>query len=332
MNCTTSILRSSTEINDAKYYFASAAKPQRATCRPDCQYAINCGIWNHNQRGRVVKKRTKNPSEELGVEGGENGDDDRQFVVALHRGLEVLRCFQADNLVLGNLELAQRTKLPKATVSRLTYTLSALGYLEYLEHSGKYRLGVPVLALGFACLAGVGVQEAARPLMRKLADFAGTGSNVGMGTRSDLGMIYVLAIRGSGIITLQLDVGSRISLARSAMGRAYLAGLANAEREPLMERIREHVGERDWPKIEDGILRSVEEVRTMGFCLNVGEWEPEISSVAAPFQSKYGDDRLYAFNCGGPTYVLRRDFLKNDVGPRLVDMVRELNTIQEGKA
>src|SRR3546814_11280775 len=49
---------------------------------------------------------------------------DRQFAMNLARGLEVLRAFSASAPLLGNREIADRTGLPKPTVSRLTYTRS----------------------------------------------------------------------------------------------------------------------------------------------------------------------------------------------------------------
>src|SRR5256885_13076191 len=49
---------------------------------------------------------------------------DRKFVTALARGLEVLRVFTPTEGLLGNGEIAERTGLPKPTVSRLTYTLT----------------------------------------------------------------------------------------------------------------------------------------------------------------------------------------------------------------
>ena len=54
---------------------------------------------------------------------------DRKFITALARGLEVLRVFTPTEGLLGNGEIAERTGLPKPTVSRLTYTLTkkALG-------------------------------------------------------------------------------------------------------------------------------------------------------------------------------------------------------------
>src|SRR5690606_32890354 len=80
------------------------------------------------------------------------GKQDRHFVTALSRGLDVLACFRSGSRMLGNQEISERCKLPKSTVSRLTYTLTKLGYLHYVKESGKYRLGTATLALGSAVL------------------------------------------------------------------------------------------------------------------------------------------------------------------------------------
>src|SRR5690349_2903455 len=73
---------------------------------------------------------------------------DRKFVAALARGLEVLRAFTPSEGILGNRDIAQRTGLPKPTVSRLTYTLTKLGYLSHIDRIGKYQLAPGALAIG----------------------------------------------------------------------------------------------------------------------------------------------------------------------------------------
>ena len=72
---------------------------------------------------------------------------DRKFVSALARGLEVLRAFTPTEGLLGNGEIVERTGLPKPTVTRLTYTLTKLGYLAYVERLGKYQLAPAALVL-----------------------------------------------------------------------------------------------------------------------------------------------------------------------------------------
>jgi hypothetical protein len=63
-----------------------------------------------------MRKRTK-PAD--GSEGAEVGNS----AASLTRGLEILRAFTADDATLGNQDLIERTGLPKATVSRLTYDI-----------------------------------------------------------------------------------------------------------------------------------------------------------------------------------------------------------------
>ena len=117
------------------------------------------------------------------------GKQDRHFVTALSRGLDVLSCFRSGSRMLGNQEISERCRLPKSTVSRLTYTLTKLGYLHYVKESGKYRLGTATLALGSAVLGRFEVRDLARPLMQELAD--STGTSVALGARQRLSMVCV---------------------------------------------------------------------------------------------------------------------------------------------
>ncbi|MDA0963080.1 MAG: helix-turn-helix domain-containing protein, partial [Proteobacteria bacterium] len=61
--------------------------------------------------------------------GDAEDSKDRNFITALARGLEVLRCFRRGEVELTNTDFAERTGLPKATVSRVTHTLCKLDYL-----------------------------------------------------------------------------------------------------------------------------------------------------------------------------------------------------------
>ena len=143
---------------------------------------------------------------------------DRHFVTALARGLEVLACFRHGDRMLGNQELSKRCGLAKSTVSRLTHTLTNLGYLVYVEESAKYSLGTATLSLGSAMLSRLDIRKLAHPLMQELAEFG--QCTVSLGSRDRLSMIYVDAVRGSSAVTLSMDTGARIQIATSAMAVA----------------------------------------------------------------------------------------------------------------
>ncbi|GIX23215.1 MULTISPECIES: IclR family transcriptional regulator [Caldimonas] len=242
--------------------------------------------------------------------------EDRHFVTALARGLEVLACFRSSDRMLGNQELARRCKLPKSTISRLTYTLTKLGYLEYVEDTGRYRLGSATLSLGSTMLARMDARQMARPLMQELAD--ASQAMVSLGMRDRLSMIYVENCRSKATLTLSLDVGSRIPLATTAMGRAYLAMCPPEERRELMDRIRRS-DEAAWPRIRQGIEQAIQQYREFGVCASFGDWQKDVNAIAVAFWPA-GGRSLMAINCGGPAFQLSPEFLMTQVRPRLMTL------------
>lgn len=251
---------------------------------------------------------------------------DRKFVTALARGLDVLRAFKPADGYLGNREIAGRTGLSKPTVTRLTYTLTRLGYLAHDERLGKYRLAPGAISIGYAALARLGVRHVARPFMQELANE--TGVTVALGARDRSSVIYVELCRGHAGLTAMPDPGSRLPIATTAIGRALLAVLPGAERDEVLERIARHSGSR-WPQVKNNIERAIDEVHGRGFTLSIGEWQSEIHGVGVPFVPSDGSGP-FAFNCGGAAARLAAAKLENEIGPRLVKLARHVEAILEG--
>jgi len=245
---------------------------------------------------------------------------DRHFVTALARGLEVLACFHAGDTLLSNGEIAARARLPKSTVSRLTYTLTRLGYLFWSEDRGKYRLGASALAVGTAVLSRMNIRQLARPMMQELADFS--QGVVALGARVQLGIIYVETCRSQAALTLSLDVGSRVPIATTAIGRAYLAVAPNEERRALLAELRAAEGP-SWPKTRAAIEGALAEYRRIGCTSSFGEWQSDVNGIAVGVRTGQGQPPM-AINCGGAAFNLTPTFLIDQVRPRLLALVRNL--------
>ena len=164
-----------------------------------------------------------------------SGRDHRKFVVALARGLEVLRAFGARDGFLGNLEISERTGLPRPTVSRLTYTLCQLGYLTHMPRIGKYQLAPSAITLGYSALANLGIRSVARPHMQTTAEQL--SAPVAMGVLDRNRALYLDIARGSATFTVQLEVGARTPLAKTAMGWALMAAMDMDERGQTFDRL-----------------------------------------------------------------------------------------------
>ena len=254
-------------------------------------------------------------------------DGDRKFVTALARGLEVLRCFHPRDGFLSNQEIAERTNLPKPTVTRLTYTLCQLGYLMQIPRLGKYQLAPGTITLGYAALANLGIRHVAREFMDQAAEALAAPVALGVLDRSKA--LYVGISRGSATFTVQLEIGSRIPLVETAMGQALLVSLPEAERE-------EHLALAVDKHPEKGMLlrktmdRAVADYEQYGFVVSTGEWRPNIFAAGAPLVAADGSG-TYAFNCGAPPHHFPPERLYNEVGPVMASLVRVVDDALNGR-
>ncbi|MBF8268746.1 MAG: hypothetical protein HW386_455 [Gammaproteobacteria bacterium] len=241
-------------------------------------------------------------------------EQDRKFITALARGLEVLRAFQSRVGPMSNKELSEAIGVPKPTITRLTYTLMQLGYLRQTGRNGKYVLGPGVLSLGYPLLSGSRIRHVAHDHMAELAKHG--GCTVALASRDQHSMVFIDEYCGNTATTLRVDVGARIEMAKSAIGRAYMAGIPDAERELLFTELSK-VYQDEWPDLQARILNAIQQVRERGFCLVDREWRKSTRTVAAPLIAPDGST-VMAMSCGGPTFSVSLESLEQDLGPRLV--------------
>jgi DNA-binding IclR family transcriptional regulator len=250
-----------------------------------------------------------------------DGGKDRQFVTALARGLDVLRTFRASDELLGNHEIAARAGLPRPTVVRLAHTLVALGYLTYVRRYRKHRLAPSALALGCTVLANLEVRHLARASMQQLA--LAVDGVAALAGRDRHSTICVDVHHGSSDGAIACDIATRLSMAATDMGRAWLAILPEPQKSQLIEPIR-RAWRGDWVEARARIDRAAQEVAGRGFCLSWGEDAPGLCGVGAPLRRPDGAT-VFSFGLWARTDRVSREHLERQWGPRLVHLVREVH-------
>ncbi|MCP4722742.1 MAG: IclR family transcriptional regulator [Desulfobacteraceae bacterium] len=247
----------------------------------------------------------------------------RQFVMALARGLEVLRCFKSDKPLLGNQEIAEETGLPKPTISRLAYTLTELGYLKYSKNFRKYQLGTAVLSLGYALLTNMDILKIARPFLQEVADYSQAA--VGLCAQDRLNMVYLENIYpNTNAIVLRHRAGDFLPLATSAAGRAFLCAISEKDRNYLMDQIRQR-NETKWQTLKTGIEQALKNYHDFGFCMSLGEYSKGVNAIGVPIKNPKGSD-IMVINCGAAAFQMRRHIIEDDIGPHLVHATNQIET------
>src|SRR3546814_15630846 len=90
-------------------------------------------------------------------------------------------------------------------------------------------------------------------------------------------MVYIDVCQGRGPLILRLEVGARLQMPTTSTGRAYVAGLAQDDRELLYARLQAFHGDR-WPRRHDGLgedLRFHAEQRIFTFG---GRWNSPVDA------------------------------------------------------
>ena len=212
---------------------------------------------------------------------GEAGED-RHFITGAGARARTAILLPARRGALANSEIARRCGLARSTVSRLTHTLTRLGYLQAMPESGSYRLGTATIALGATALAGLDVRRIARPGMRELAAFSNASGRPRRPRPARHALCRVLPRRGGD------RAQHRCRLAALALPQCHGPGLSRH-----LRRGRARGDPRGcplgrwrplWPRLREGVERALAEYRETGCVRSFGEWQPTVSSIAVGFR------------------------------------------------
>lgn len=266
-------------------------------------------------RGPAVTRRPRKAA-------GDASDkaESRLFVTALQRGLDILSAFRIGDGPLGNQELAHRSGLTKPTVSRMTHTLTQLGYLTFDQRSEMYQLGGRTLCLGYAAISNLDIRRVAQPVMHDLAQRANL--HIALVIRDKLMALAVETCEGKSLVGLRMAPGARMPLATTAGGKAYLATVPKAERDSILEEVHRQHGD-EWQSIRHAIGQASRDMAAHGFCVSLGEWQKDINGAGAAIVLPNGRG-VYALALGGPAYLVNREQLQTEYGPMLADAARQI--------
>lgn len=243
-----------------------------------------------------------------------SGDRNR----SLQRGIEILRAFRPGSDLYGNGELAERTGLSRATVSRLAQTLVDCGMLEHDRRRRAYRLAPLVLSFAHAMQAGSPILNVAGPLMRKEAERHKI--NVGLAVADRDEMVYLESVRYSRRVSWRNVVaGQRIPMELTSLGRAYLAVTSEPRRRELLAQFRSRRTQ-GWSTLSREITSAMDDVRKLRYCWAC--WQPEVVAIATPIV--VADLPIYVLNMSVSGSSTPRQFVVSFHKPllELADQIR----------
>jgi DNA-binding IclR family transcriptional regulator len=149
--------------------------------------------------------------------------------------------------------------------------------------------------------------------------------SVSLGLHDRLHMVYVETSRGHEAIAFRPDIGASLPMLASAMGRAWLAQSPPEVRASVLDALR-HAEPDDWQRHVEAIPAAIDDLATLGFTRSRGDWLSDVHAVAVPMRHPV-DGEILVFNCGVPVARMTPARLDREMGPRLIELVAEVERL-----
>jgi IclR family pca regulon transcriptional regulator len=210
---------------------------------------------------------------------------DPNFMTSLARGLAVIRGFSREKRFMTIAQLSQKTGIPRAAVRRCLYTLERLGYVAS-EDGRNFTLRPKLLGLGHAYLSSTPLVVTAQPFLDRVSEAVNESCSLAILDGVDI--LYIARSVSSRIISVALNVGSRLPAHCTSIGLVLLAHLPPADLKDLLARVElKRYTERTITS-RAALLEALEEVRDQGFAVADNMMEIGVRSIAVPVRDAAG--------------------------------------------
>lgn len=249
------------------------------------------------------------------------GDPD--FMSTLARGLAVIQAFSQQRQLMSISQISQKTGIPRAAVRRCLYTLSELGFV-HAEDGRNYSLRPRILALGHVYLASTPLAKAAQPVLRHVSNQLHESCSIGILDGDDI--LYIARASTTRIMTIDLDIGSRLPAWATSMGRVLLSHQPEEKLNDMLARVTMI---RYTPQTVDSVAKlrtELKRVHQQGYALNDQELEMGLRSLAVPLFNAQGQVQA-ALNVGVHAGQMSAREMIDRVLPELQKAARELTLL-----
>jgi len=224
-------------------------------------------------------------------------------VQVLDRAVVILDTLAAVGGDLSLFELSERLDLHKSTIHRLLMVLERHRLVERHPESGKYGLGLKLFELGQNAFARLGIGDRAHPHLERLASEAGETAH--LCTLDDGEVLYLEKVEPSRTVRVPSGVGHRNPAHCTAVGKALLADLEDAELDAIIRRrgLRQYTPNTITSAAV--LRRELRTIRERGYAIDDEEIEEGLRCVGAPVRDHSG--RVVAsMSVAGPAFRLTR--------------------------
>lgn len=176
-------------------------------------------------------------------------------------------------------ELCRATGYPRPTVHRLLSVLTQEGMVSNEEAGRRILLGPRLISLAFRAWDGSDLRHRAQPYLVQLRDE--TDETVHLAVPSGGEMVYVDKLESRHAVRMASRIGTRVALHSSAVGKAFLAALPEAESEAMMATLAQPAFTTHTLTSLPALRQEIVSTRARGYAIDLQENELDICCYGA---------------------------------------------------
>ena len=213
-------------------------------------------------------------------------ESEAKGTAALGKGIKILTAIAEAPHQLTARELSDTIALPRPTVYRLLAALIEAGLVRQSATGHTYQLGNTLVAIAHRALEQTDIRDIAHEHLMALRDE--TGETVHLAILHNDKMLYVDNLDSPERVRMACSLGASVPLHSTAVGKAYLAFLPDAEREamlmqmPLTQVTGQSITSPDTLRLE------IAATRLRGWATDQEETERDIFCFGAPVLNREG--------------------------------------------
>lgn len=213
--------------------------------------------------------------------------NNHQPVKSLIKALRILDTLADCPGGMGITELSGQLRAPKSTVHRLIATLEEVGYAVFDHPTAKYLLGSKVARLGEQLSHQSSLLTFGVPALEALTRECREASHLAILEGTEV--VYISREESKEPMRISFATGHRAPAYCTALGKAFLAGLSDAEIRMLYKNNRHlaRLTPRTRTRLQD-ILAEAAAIRKEGIAYDNEEYMPGLRCIAAPIKDFSG--------------------------------------------
>lgn len=240
-------------------------------------------------------------------------------IQAVQRAMQVLECIsQAGSMSLADLH--KSIKVNKASLLRLTHTLTECGYLKKDAASGLYSITIKMFEVGTASIKSIDKFSFINTILADLSDATGRIAQFSIEDNNELICLQSIGQKTDSF-SVYTNVGKRSPLYCTSAGKALLASYSNAD---VMEKWNHfNIKQLTEHTITDvqSLLADLQETRDRQYALDMEENEYHVFCVGSAVLGSDGKP-IGSISISGRTLTPEEE---EDISKKLLNAVKLLS-------